>query len=411
MTKRTGARGFSLIELLVAMSIFSVMGIAIVTLLARASEFSRSGSSTTETLDALQTFTETFTADVSGLYSRADSDDRAPDVRLWSDVVKSDVNGDGKPDAPIRRLMFVRMVPDEASGAVTRPAGSVVGAKEYYDLKDDYAEAVGGKLRATRGLMEVFWTAVPEDAANPAVMTVYRGVRSPIGRKDPFPLFPSRSASDPAARGPVERGPVDLPEIRQVARPLLSGVLYFGLDFWSRRTQTWDPSQAPPEGPLSVWDSTRGVMPKGKGFDGFWFAKSSGAQEKPTLDDPTDDTYPRKVRVTMVVEESGQAARTGMLLEDLPPDATFMEISDTAFLPAIDTTRRYVKVDAEWIEFQGIETGRRITGCKRGARGTTPALHARGAKVHHGRTIVREIAVATFRDAYRDELPAITGRR
>lgn len=403
--------GFSLIELLVAMSIFSVMGIAIVTLLARASEFSRSGTSTTDTLDSLQTFTETFTKDVAGIYSRPESDDRAPDVRLWSDVVKSDLNGDGKPDSPIRRLVFVRMVPDEATSALTRNAGTVVGAKEYIDQTNDLAEAEAKKLRPTRGLMEVFWTAVPESAEDPAVMTVYRGVRSPIGRKDPFPLFPAKPASDPSARGAVERGPVDLPEIRQAARPVLSGVLFFGLDFWARRTETWDTSEAPPKGPLQTWDSTRGIMRKDKGLDGFWFAKASGAQEKSSLDDPDDDTFPRKIRVTLVVEETGQAARVGRLQEELPADATFIEVSDTAFLPATDTTRRFVKVGAEWIEFTGIESGRRITGCKRGARGTTPTTHPMGTKVHHGRTIVREIPVATFRDAYRDELPAITGRR
>ena len=66
--------GFSLLELLVAMSIFSVISVGIITLLARVSEFTQSGSSKTETLDALQTFTQSFARDVSGIQTMAESD-------------------------------------------------------------------------------------------------------------------------------------------------------------------------------------------------------------------------------------------------------------------------------------------------------------------------------------------------
>lgn len=410
-SRPTQRRGFSLIELLVAMGIFSVIGVAIVTLLARATEFSRSGSSTTETLDALQTFSETFTADVSGICSRSDGDDRAPDVRLWSDVAKCDIDADGKPDSTIRRLMFVRAVPDEAADSVTRAAGSVVGAKSYYDQTNDLDEAAKGQLKATGGLMEVFWTAAPEDKADVAVMTLFRGVRSPIGRKDPFPLFPSKPASDPSAKGALERGPADLPEIRSVARAVMGGVLHFGLEFWGRRTETWDESIAPPQGPLLVWDSTRGILPKGRGTEGFWLAKSAGSLDRAGVDDPTDDTFPRRMRVTLVVEETGQAARVGALMSDLAADAKFIDVSDTRFIPTTDTSQRFVKIGAEWIEFTGIEDGRKITGCRRGARGTTAQAHTMGARIHYGRTIVRVVSIATSRDAYRDELPAFGGRR
>src|SRR6185436_5317971 len=150
-------------------------------------------------------------------------DDRAPDVRLWSDVAKCDADGDGKPDSPVRRLVFVRMVPEESANSVTRTAGTVIGAKDYLDQANDLDEAAKGKLRPTRGLMEVFWTAVPENGKDPAVLTMYRGVRSPIGGKVPFPLFPSKPATDPSAKGAAERGPLDLPEVKQVARPVLSG--------------------------------------------------------------------------------------------------------------------------------------------------------------------------------------------
>jgi prepilin-type N-terminal cleavage/methylation domain-containing protein len=403
------ASGFSLIELMVAMSIFSVIGISIVTLLGRSTEFSRAGTSTTEVLDSLQSFTESFTADASTMYSRAGSDDGAPAVRLWSDVVRSDVTGDQKPDATIRRLMFVRMIPDEATAPLTRTAGATVGARESIDQSKDQEQAEKGQLRATCGVSEVFWTAVPEDKDDLAMMTLYRGVVSPIGHPETT-LFPSKVAGDPTAKGPQDRGPVDLAEIRARARPVLSGVLYFGVEFWSRRTETWDLSIAPPKGPLEMWDSTRGIMRKGKGLDGFWFAKPEGSLDRPTLQDPTDDTFPRRLRVTLVAEEAGQAARSGIVMGDLAADATFIELSDTKFIPGTDTTRRFVKIGDEWIEFANVD-GARITGCKRGVRGTPATSHPHGSRVHYGRTVVRDIGIATFRDAYRDELPAIGGRR
>lgn len=399
--------GFSLIELLVSMAIFSVIGIAIVSLLARASDFSRAGTATTEQLDALQTFTEAFAADATSIYTRADSEDGAPAVRMYSDVAKCDIDGDGKPDSPVRRLMFVRMVPDEATAPVSRSAGTVVGAKDYLDQVKDVEQSANGTLRATGGLEEVFWTAVPENKDDLALMALYRGVRSPIGGPDSF--FPTRPASDPSARGPQDRGPLNLPEVRAVSQSVMSGVLYFGVEFWARRTVTWDPTTPPPTGPLFVWDSTRGVLPKGQRYDGFWYAKQSGSLDRPSLLDPTDDTYPRRIRVTLVVEESGQAARKGFLMGELPADATFIEVSSTSFIPATDTSQRFVKIGPEWIEFTSVENGR-LTGCKRGARGTLAQSHSHGEAVHYGRTVVREVNVPTFRDAYRDELPTNVGR-
>ena len=407
LRRRAAEDGFSLIELLVAMGIFSVIGIAIVALLARASDFSRAGTATTEQLDALQTFTEAFSLDATGIYTRADSDNGAPAVRMYSDLAKCDIDADGKPDASVRRLMFVRMVTDEATAAVSRTAGTVIGAKEYLDQSKDVEESAKGALKATGGLEEVFWTAVPENKDDLALMALYRGVRSPIGGPQSF--FPTKPASDPSARGPQDRGPLHLSEVRAVSQPMLSGVLYFGVEFWARRTETWDPTVVPPKGPLQVWDSTRGVLPKGQRFDGFYYAKQAGSQDRPSLLDPTDDTYPRRIRVTLVVEESGQAARKGLLMGELSADATYIEVSSTAFIPATDTSQRFVKIGSEWIEFTSLENAR-LTGCKRGVRGTLAQTHPHGEPVHYGKTVVREVNVPTFRDAYRDELPTMVGR-
>lgn len=412
---RAARGGFSLLELLVAMSIFSVISVGIITLLARVSEFTQSGSSKTETLDALQTFTQSFARDVSGIQTMAESDAGAPTVRLYSDVAACDVNGDSKPDAPVRRLFFTKLIPDEASSPGTRTAGTALDAKAYTDQKDDAAEAEKGTLKATGGLMEVFWTAIPDDAADPAVCTLYRAYRSPIG--GPESLMPDKPASDMGGGAPADRGPLNLSEVKPIASAVLPGVLHFGVEFWGRRTQSWDTATAPPKGPFVTWDSTRGIMPRGNvraGMtDGFFYAKDGKLpqdQGVDSLNDPTDDTFPRRLRVTLVVEEVGTNRKVGNLAADLSADAKVLDLYDASFIPAVDTTAKFVKLGSEWIQFEAV-SGTQLTGLRRGQRGTTAQRHDMGRMVHYGRTVVREFSVPTFRDAYKDELPSITERR
>lgn len=397
--------GYSLTELLMAMGLFSLLGVGLVALLSRASDFLTTGQSGAATMDALQTFAESFSADVETLYTAADTETGLPDVRMYSDHVGCDLDGDEKDDARIQRLFFTRLIPREATNPLTRGAGTVVGAEAVLDQDGDAAEADEAKLRATGGLMEVFWAAVPDDKDDPALTTLYRGFRSPIGGEQS--LFPTGSANDPSQL-PETRGPVTREQITAVARPVLTGVLHFGVQFWSRKTKTWDTDETPRNGgPLFTWDSTRGIMQsmgRGSRYEGFYLARGSESAA-----DPTDDTYPRRMRVTLVVEQVGNTTDIGFLAADLSADAKYIDLQDAQFVPAADTSERFVKIGAEWIEFTGIE-GNTLTGCVRGARGTATSAHEAGSIVHHGRTVVREYTVATFRDTYQDDLPALTGR-
>lgn len=400
---RTG--GFTLLELLLAMSIFSAISVAIVALLARVSDFTQSGTSKTETLDALTTFSQAFDRDTSAIHTVADSEDGLPAVRMYCDHASSDLDADGKGDVSVQRLFFVKLLADEGTSPMLRAAGSNLAAKGTVDQKNDVDEYSKNDLKATGGLAEVMWVAVPVDPADPAVLTIFRAQRSPVGGAQS--LMPRKAATDTTAT-PAERGPRDLKEIADAATPVMSGVLHFGVEFWSRKTQTWSTEKAPPEGPLVTWDSTRGILRKSsKGSsltEGFWFHKAPES-----ADDPTDDTYPRRMRVTLVVEDVGQAAKTARLEQSLNPDDRTMELSDTAFIPATDTAQRFIKVGTEWIQFESVQ-GRTLTGLKRGARNTTPQAHGPGAVAHYGRTMFREVPVATFRDAYKDEIASDLSR-
>ncbi len=403
--------GFTLLELLLAMSIFSLLGVGLIALLSRTTDFMTKGASTTETLDALQTFSEAFESDISTLYTQNDSEVGLPYVRLYSDLVEVKVDDDQQADTRTQRLFFVRMIPNEATARTTRLSGRNVDAEKYLDQDSDLDEAIAGDLKATGGLMEVFWMAMPDSMDDVAVMRLYRGFRSPIGGEGS--LLPTRVSTDPSALE-NERGAMHRKEVLAVAKPILAGVLHFGVDFWSRKTKSWDSEQAPGAGgPLQVWDSTRAILPRGSGFQGFYYSKLSGNRTDDadsSLNDPTDDTYPRRVRVTLVVEELGRNAKVGRLTEPLPEDARFVRLSDTGHIPRSDTTSRFIKIGAEWMSFEDID-GDTLTGLRRGQRGTLAMNHDAGAAAHYGRTVVREYTIATYRDAYQDELPSIVGRR
>ncbi len=405
-TARPGRGGFTLMELLLSMSMLSVIGLGVVALLNRAATMLSQGASAVETLDSLQLFAETFDRDIGTIYTMRDSDTGRPDVRLYADYAGSDVDADQKPDAQVQRFFFVRMIPNEATSSLTRQAGVAVEAKSYLDQNDDAKEAAADDLRATGGLMEVVWMAVPQSGGDPAVLRLFRGFRSPIGGSGS--LLPHKPASDPSAL-PQERGILHVPEVQAAARPILNGVLHFGVQFWARRTKTWDRTLKPSAGgPLFTWDSSRGILPKSSGTDGFWFAKPITV-EGSSLDDPTDDTFPRRIRVTLVVEELGRNAKVSSLLDPLSAESKHLAVEDTGFIPTVEGSERFVKVGSEWIQFEAVD-GHTLRGCRRGARGTKAQSHPARSRVHHGRTVILEYRIPTYRDTYQDELPTYTGR-
>jgi len=402
---RRSESGFTLVELLMAMGLFSMLGVGLVSLLSRSADFLTTGQTAAETMDTLQTFTESFGADVATIYTVPDSLVGRPDVRMYSDHVGTDIDGDSKSDARIQRLFFTRLIPREATAPMTRAAGASVEGKASLDQSDDFEESAEGQLRATGGLMEVFWTAVPDSKDDLSIMTLYRGFLSPIGGD--LSLFPRGAAGDPSV-AELEKGPRSRKRIQAAARPVLSGILYFGVQFWSRTTTTWD-HQTPARsgGPVYTWDSTRGIMPGTSGGDryGAFFL----GKDFESIEDPTDDTYPRRLRVTLVVEQLGNPSAAGFLARELSADANVLDVESALFIPASSTTRRFVKIGAEWIEFSGVN-GNSLLGCTRGVRGTVATAHSMGARVHHGRTVVREYSIATFRDTYADQLGSVTGR-
>ena len=102
-----------------------------------------------------------------------------------------------------------------------------------------------------------------------------------------------------------------------------------------------------------------------------------------SLTDPTDDVYPRWVRVTLVVGRSQRQPAGGLLAQDLDERGVRMRVANPDRLPQ---EGGFVKVGAEWIGYTRL-AGNELTGLRRGQRGTAALSHRAGTRLRVGRTV------------------------
>ncbi|MHC4861701.1 MAG: PulJ/GspJ family protein, partial [Planctomycetota bacterium] len=177
MSRRAG--GFTLVELMVAMSLFLVLGTALVALLTNAFDFLRAGTAGSEVADKGADFLRPFTMDLENVLTERGLDPGPSSIRFHSDFVPvpEKIGTDKEVDFLAQRLVFVRSTTSEAADPLGRQAGMKSGADAYIDGKDDLAEAKDGKLRAPGGMQEISYMTLA--GSEPGVLSLYRAARSP----------------------------------------------------------------------------------------------------------------------------------------------------------------------------------------------------------------------------------------
>ncbi len=398
-------RGFTLLELLIAMTIFAILGTSAVVMMRQGATLFTAGTRENELSDRQDTLLPELARDLARL-AIPDSFDPPPPVptaeqlggarpppppppveeRLRSGTVRLTEAADATLRShPCPYLAFVVSTGEEAHDPRLVRAGDPVAPgqapKPYVKGEVDKADR-DTVFHATGGRMEVLWIAVPLDPAHPAVLSLFRGYRSPVGGAE--------SLLDPANFN-------TLTKIRARCDLRHEGVLHLGIT-WRRVTaRDWQEvagrgagGDVAYVGP--AWDSTRALDKDWPLFVGL-----------PSLSDPSDDLFPQYVRLEGTLAAPGPGGYgkgETRLSAPAAADEARLAVENVDALLGPGPQVRHLKVDAEWMlyDVRRVDPTRREVTVERGARGTPKAAHDAMADVHVGQASSAEIQLPVFRD-------------
>ncbi len=369
--------GFTLVELILAMGLFSLLLVGLLELLDTTTNLWRDVEHKRERTEVGSALIARLERDLSTLESGIEGD-------FWADWTTVDVNGDELSGMNVPRLRFVRRASARELARLTAasPELSQSAAKPGAELEDDLQDpSLVGWQRIDRGLCEVVWALVPLDAANRDVKHfeghLIRGVRL-LSDSSKMSLLDPRvfAASGRPVPGLFEE--------------LSSDVLWMEFEFASQMTQTradkrWSVGLQLGDGARAwdAWDRGRLDLEK-SGFN-------VEPQALPAVDELPN--LPRRVRVRFEIESSEDRLRRPQLLNTIDHDTIVFDVSDGTRLPA---PGRHVLVDEEWMEVRSV-SGDRVT-VLRGQRGTLTVPHGNGTPLFHGWVVETEIPIGVSRE-------------
>ena len=351
-------QGLTLIEILVALGIFVMLGSGLVMFLRDGISTWQIGESRREGIERAEAILEPMCADLRSLFTQPDPGPGGGyvDVLLLCDR-----------DANRRsRLRMVSVLDEETRNPISRIAGSLTGGLADIDYRNDSMEARLGILRAPGGLCEVSYSMGPEQASE----VLWRGFKSPIGGEGS--LFEDANLAPDVDGTPMR------------SRPVADGVLYLQWSFWGGDRRHWD--RGKPQAPITFWDSTRGILEPDRDSGISWDAGSR--------DDPEDDVFPDTVEVLLVLRPARSLA-LGRLTIDLDERSRTIPVDSTAQYPM--GADNYIRIDSEWIRVGRIDSDA-FHGCDRGVRGSLATTHQRLRPVVHGSTYHKTVRIPGSRD-------------
>lgn len=375
--RRAPARaGFTLAEILVAISVFMVLGSMLVLAMTSAVDTWRQTEDRRLVYAEASMILKQVQGDLQNLVSPRPGESGESRVRLLCDLDKNHRY----------RLRFVRTLPGENQEEALRWSG--FGPPDVYNDVMDGSIKADKRFQPLEGLMEVAYVMDPDPKSN----VLYRMVRSPVGGETS--LFVDKNIESAEA-------------IRKRGTPVSSGVLFLGYHFWTQYTTTWKLETALSDnlgsecGPEIFWDSSRGVLPHPKSPDGkkaastFWMAAGAASR-----DDPSDDVFPRQIRVFVSIAAGGSSPYA-VLEQDLTKRDKDVRVDRADGFPTGDDPElfRYLRVGTEWIHFKDRTAfAFDVSAGGRGARGTRPQDHPEGTEVWGGRTFTETVEVPSYRD-------------
>ncbi|MAJ28827.1 hypothetical protein CBD41_05380 [bacterium TMED181] len=351
--------GLTLIEILVALGVFMLLGSSLVMFLRDGMSTWQIGESRRESYERAGAILDLIGEDLRSAFTQSDP---GPGDGLVDVLMLCDRDLFNRP-----RIRWVRTLSDETRNPVTRIAGAYTGGLAEVDYRNDSREAQLGILRAPGGLAEVAYQMGPTEGSE----VLWRGFKSPIGGGST--LFDDGNLLPDVDGTPMR------------CRPIADGVLYLGFSFWGGDRRRWSEGRSLP--PLDRWDSTRAIL----SFDEIEAFDWSAASR----DDHEDDVFPDTVEIQLVLNPARSRALARLVTDigesdDVIPVDSVNEYATTGEL--------FVRLDSEWIQVGKI-SGKNFVDCVRGVRGTRAQEHFRGTRVVNGTEFRKTVRIPGYRDA------------
>lgn len=419
-------RGFTLLEILISMSLFTVIGFAVVLMMRTGVDMWLRGSRGSLQEDRLEQSLPRLEEDLRHTlpgprHDRIPFDPEDPDPEKQPEPLLPEnrfLSGYmtyrfRDKDIPCRFVAFVR----DLSGlgeieTYAMRAGTNPSATAYIDGVNDEDEFKHGNHRPTGGMAEVLWIWLPR-LDQPGKGTVYRAFRTPIGGEKTL-LDPKNYAENRQIEDMIKD---------RALKPVFQDVILFDMLFWTQYTTTWvwtksEPSvTAPPTeapkggkrpscGPSATWDSTRGMMRPDDTEKSEWlpdncsvvFRLAATQLRKNSARYTFDDIWPRGVRIEFAVAEAESELAPGRGVSE--SDRAFTVLASDFATGRGELDGQYMKVGEEWMRIMGRDGAHRDTFLVdlRGARGTKTQSHGETAPVYYGRIFDFTIIIPSFRD-------------
>jgi len=347
-------RGFTLVEVLLAIGLLSILVIALVRLLDTSLRIWGRTEESRDLQEMGAAVLDLFADDVYAL-------EPGPRGDLVADWVRFDTDRDGSPGMVWPRVRLVRQPPP----AALRP-------------RSTGASAVASRGEGSARLREVCWALLPADGVDAderSIGVLWRGERV-FGDEDTLSLLDERFFD--AAEKPLAGS----------LAAVTGGVLWFEPWFATHTSVLRDGWTLGPElGDCAAsWDARDAGRP-----DPALSWLNEPAAGMPVVDDRPH--LPRRVRLTLEVERPADLRHRARLAAGVDRESGRILVDDEARLPEAGG---WILVDEEWMRLGPVSRG--SAAVERAGRGTRAAAHAAGALVHHGTRLVREVPVGTSRE-------------
>ncbi len=351
-------RGFTLVEVILALGLFSMLMVAVFQLLQGSLDLWNRSETRRNLVDQATSAGELLAQDLRALAGGAHGD-------LLAEWVPFDTDGDGLREKYWPRLRLVRQATE---------AELLRGGMTPADLHGP-------------GLLEVAWAVLPlVDASGSSSKSggstaraegvLWRGDRlpdDPLGMSFFEPGFFARSGRP--AGGALEE--------------VSGGLLWMGMFFATQTSSVRAGWESGPElwHAATSWDGWQRGRPAADVHP--WNEAGAGMPKASSV-----VTLPRRVRVEFEFEREKDRRRRTRLARLIEAGDAQLTVEEGERVPA--RSGSFVLIGAEWMEVIS-RSGRRVS-VRRGRRGTTPVQHAEGSLVHHGLTTVVELPIALYRE-------------